>query len=239
MGGVVRAQQNLKVNAAAETVIDKNTNMPSGSALELSRAYFGMQCFWGVESSFAKLRGVLRTRVGYAGGTTHSPTYRNIGDHTEVVELQFDPTLTSYQSLLDWFFRHHDPTIKHKKQYQSAILYEDNIQKESAEASKVVQERRYNRVLETYIKSLDAFYQAEDYHQKYWLRCQSSILRELNLGDRELVMSTLAAKVNAYLAGYDDFDVLKLLSTENGLSDQLVRVIRSIAEAGGDPRACH
>ncbi|RCN26785.1 peptide-methionine (S)-S-oxide reductase, partial [Ancylostoma caninum] len=66
------------------------------SRMSLSRAYLGMQCFWG-ESAFAKLKGVKKTRVGYAGGTTVNPTYRNIGDHTEVTEVQFDPSLISYR----------------------------------------------------------------------------------------------------------------------------------------------
>ncbi|KHJ81295.1 putative peptide-methionine (S)-S-oxide reductase [Oesophagostomum dentatum] len=100
--------------------------------MSLSRAYLGMQCFWG-ESAFAKLKGVKKTRVGYAGGTTINPTYRNIGDHTEVTEVQFDPSLISYRQVLDFFWSHHNPSERRKKQYQSAILYETDDEKKVAE----------------------------------------------------------------------------------------------------------
>ncbi|KHN82475.1 Peptide methionine sulfoxide reductase [Toxocara canis] len=204
------------------------------------RAYVGMQCFWGVESSFAKIDGVMRTRVGYAGGTTQSPTYKNIGDHTEITEVQFDEKVVSYERLLDWFWEHHNPTERHKKQYQSAILYIDDEQKRIAEQSlKHIQEKYGNQKVETYVKKLDQFYQAEDYHQKYWLRCQSAVLSKLNLNDQQVVESTLAAKVNAFLAGYDNFDVLKNLAAQHHLSDDVTKLIEEIARSGGDPRACH
>lgn len=203
----------------------------------LHRAYVGMQCFWGVESSFARLPGVKKTRVGYAGGTTQSPTYHNIGDHTEITELQFDPSLSSYEEILGWFFSHHDPTLKHKKQYQSAILYVDSEQKSAAEKMLLESvKRKYgrNNKVETYVQALDKFYQAENYHQKYWLRTQSAVYRELNLTDADLVDSTLAAKINAFLGGgFTDFDVLEQLKQEHGLSQTVVSLVERIARQGG------
>jgi peptide-methionine (S)-S-oxide reductase len=83
------------------------------------------------------------------------------------------------------------------------------------------------------------FYQAEDYHQKYWLRCQPRIFNELALTDEQVVNSTLSAKLNAFMAGYNNFDVLKQLAKEHNLSDSLVSTVEKIARAGGDPRACH
>lgn len=206
----------------------------------LCRAYLGMQCFWGAESSFAKLDGVMKTRVGYAGGTTQSPNYENIGDHTEITEVQFDDQIVSYERILDWFWEHHNPTDQHKKQYQSAILYVDDTQKRIAEESlKNVQEKYGQQKVETYVKKLEHFYQAEDYHQKYWLRCQRALFTKLSLTDQEVVDSTLATKVNAFLAGFDNFDVLKNLAAAYHLSDDTTKLIEEIARSGGVPGACH
>jgi len=193
-----------------------------------------------VESSFAKIPGVMKTRVGYAGGTTANPTYENIGDHTEITEVQFDESHLGYEKLLDWFWSHHNPTEHNKKQYQSAILYVNDGQKQLAESSlKQIQAKYGNRKVETYIQPVNTFYQAEDYHQKYWLRCQRSVHKKLNLSDAQLVDSPLAAKVNAFLAGYDDFTVLNELAKQYNLDGDTVKLIREIAERGGDPRACH
>uniref|UniRef100_A0A0R3RS23 peptide-methionine (S)-S-oxide reductase n=1 Tax=Elaeophora elaphi TaxID=1147741 RepID=A0A0R3RS23_9BILA len=206
----------------------------------LQRAYLGMQCFWGAESTFAKLDGVLATRVGYAGGTTMSPDYDNIGDHTEITEVQFDEKIISYDQILNYFWRNHDPTRVHKKQYKSAILYINDQQKEAAKQSlKKLQEKYGNRKIDTYVQKLVQFYQAEDYHQKYWLRCQTAIFEKLNLNDEEMVSSLLAAKVNAFLAGYKNFDLLKQLAVKYQLDDDVTKLIESIAVTGGDTSACH
>ncbi|KAH7727374.1 peptide methionine sulfoxide reductase [Aphelenchoides avenae] len=206
--------------------------------MALKKAYWGIGCFWG-ESALAKIRGVEKTRVGYAGGTSVNPTYTNIGDHTEITEVSYNPDVVSYSDLLTWFFSHNDPTEHHKKQYQSAILYVDPEQKELAEAAVAEEQKKRSKKVETYVQKLDKFYQAEDYHQKYWLRCQPRIHKALNLSDAELVDSVLAAKINAYLAGYNDFDELERLSKEHNLDKQLVSEVQAIARAGGDPRACH
>uniref|UniRef100_A0A7E4VBG6 peptide-methionine (S)-S-oxide reductase n=1 Tax=Panagrellus redivivus TaxID=6233 RepID=A0A7E4VBG6_PANRE len=207
-------------------------------AMSLKSAVFGVQCFWGSESAFAKLNGVVKTRVGYAGGTTPNPTYRAISDYTEVVEAQFDDSVVSYQALLDYFWKIHNPSIHRKKQYQSAILYVDEEQKLLAEAS-LARVRAEKPDIETYIAKLDHFYPAEDYHQKYWLRCQDQILSKLKLSDAEIIDSPLTAKINAFLAGFDNYDVLHQLAEEYKLSDSVVKQVEEIARAGGDPRACH
>lgn len=80
----------------------------------LERAYFGLQCFWG-ESAWAKLKGVVVTRVGYAGGKQPNPTYRNIKDHTEITEITFNPKVIEYSSLVDFFWKHHNPAERRKK----------------------------------------------------------------------------------------------------------------------------
>lgn len=139
---------------------------------------------------------------------------------------------------MDYFWGHHDPTLQRKKQYRSAILYLDDEQKGLAEASfKKVKEAKPS--IETYVEKLDHFYQAEDYHQKYWLRCQPKVFNALKLNDQEVVDSPLAAKVNAFMAGYNNYDVLKQLKEEYKLSDEVADEIEEIARRGGDPRACH
>ncbi|TMS34559.1 hypothetical protein L596_002125 [Steinernema carpocapsae] len=207
--------------------------------MTLRKAYFGMQCFWGAESSFAKVTGVLKTRVGYSGGTTKTPTYKSIGDHTEITEVIYDDSVVSYAAILDWFFSHHDATIHRKKQYQSGILYIDEEQKKLAEEALAKARKNAASELETYIQPFTEFTVAESYHQKYWLRCQDAIHQQLQLSDRELIDSPLAAKVNAFLAGYSNFEVLKQLQKEHNLNEGLVAKIEEIARRGGDPRACH
>lgn len=157
-----------------------------------------------------------------------------------MTEVQFDEELTSYEKLLNWFWKHHDPTKQHKKQYKSAILYVDEKQKEMAERSlKMMQEKYGNRTLDTYVVKLDHFYQAENYHQKYWLRCQAAIMEKLNLSDEEMVSSPLAAKVNAFLAGYNNFDVLKQLAHQYKLDEAVTKAIENIARTGGHTSPCH
>lgn len=86
-------------------------------------ATFGVGCFWGPDAQFGALDGVVRTRVGYAGGTKIDPTYHSLGDHTEVFQLDFDPDVVSYTDLLDHVFRSHDPRSQTRKtQYQNIVL---------------------------------------------------------------------------------------------------------------------
>ncbi|KAI6242801.1 Peptide-methionine (S)-S-oxide reductase [Aphelenchoides fujianensis] len=196
----------------------------------LKKAYFGMQCFWG-ESAFGKIDGVLNTRVGYAGGTTKNPTYTSIGDHTEVTELSFDESVVGYKELVHFFFDHHDSTVPHKAQYRSLILWTDEEQKKVAEA--ILEDiKKQQKNVQTKVEKLDVFYEAEGYHQKYWLQSQKRIVKELGLKESELATSQLATKLNAFLAGYDRFDVLKDLAKKHNLSDS-PRRSRDEHRAGG------
>jgi peptide methionine sulfoxide reductase msrA/msrB len=136
-------------------------------------------CFWGMEDILRKLPGVLETRVGYAGGTTDRPTYRDVtrGDtgHAESVEIVFDPSRISYEELLGYFFRMHDPTTLDRQhndvgtQYRSAIFYHDDEQRRTAERVKEQVERsaKWKGKIVTEIVPAGPFWAAEDYHQKY------------------------------------------------------------------------
>jgi peptide methionine sulfoxide reductase msrA/msrB len=139
-------------------------------------------CFWGMEEILRKIPGVLETRVGYAGGTFRNPTYRDVttGEtgHAETVEVVFDPGRISYEELLRYFFRMHDPTTLDRQghdvgtQYRSAIFYHDEGQRRTAERVKAEVERsgKWKGKIVTEIVPAGTFYPAEDYHQKYLVK---------------------------------------------------------------------
>ena len=144
-------------------------------------ALFGMGCFWGAERKFWKVHGVYSTAVGYAGGHTPNPTYREVCSgmtgHNEVVRVVFDPKVVSYDALLKVFWENHDPTQGMRQgndvgtQYRSGIYYYDEAQRRAAESSrdafqKELASARYGAIT-TEILPAPEFYYAEDYHQQY------------------------------------------------------------------------
>ncbi|MBN1268035.1 MAG: peptide-methionine (S)-S-oxide reductase MsrA [Kiritimatiellae bacterium] len=145
----------------------------------MQKATFGAGCFWGVQDAFNRVKGVVSTQVGYAGGRTVNPTYKQVcaGDtgHAEVCEVTYDPSQVSYEQLLDVFWRIHDPTQVNRQgwdmgdQYRSVIFYHTAEQKAEAEASKKKFGRsgRYRRPIATAIEAAGPFYRAEEYHQQY------------------------------------------------------------------------
>lgn len=144
-----------------------------------NKATFGAGCFWGVETAFRQIPGVIATTVGYEGGTLNNPSYEDVCSsttgHAEVVEVEFDPAEVGYNALLDVFWNNHNPTTLNRQgpdvgaQYRSAIFYNDEEQKELAERSKELmsQTGRFNRPIVTEIVPATTFYRAEDYHQQY------------------------------------------------------------------------
>ena len=143
----------------------------------IQKALFGAGCFWGVEEHFRTIIGVTKTEVGYSGGHTKNPTYESIcyenTDHAEVLLLEFDDDLISYNSLLDEFWKCHDPTTLNRqgpdvgRQYRSVIYYYNDMQKNFANKSKAKQQDRFQNKIVTEISHVDIFYKAEEYHQKY------------------------------------------------------------------------
>lgn len=143
------------------------------------KAMFGAGCFWGVETTFRNIQGVTNAAVGYAGGTTENPTYEDVcckdTGHAEVVEVEFDPALVSYEQLLDVFWANHDPTTLNRQgpdvgsQYRSAIFYYNPEQRAAAEQSKAEMEKsgKFRRPIVTQIEAAPKFYRAEEYHQRY------------------------------------------------------------------------
>ena len=146
---------------------------------QTEKATFGAGCFWGVEATFRQVPGVTATAVGYEGGTLKNPTYKDVctdtTGHAEVVQVEFDPALVSYDTLLNVFWENHNPTTlnfqgpDYGTQYRSAIFYHSPEQQAEAEASKDKwnQSGRFKRPIVTEIVPAQTFYAAEDYHQQY------------------------------------------------------------------------
>jgi len=145
-------------------------------------AYLGGGCFWCLEAAFKMVRGVKSAVSGYAGGTKPDPTYGQVcggaTGHAEVVKVEFDRTLISFEGILDVFFALHDPTTPNRQgndigpQYRSIILYTDDLQKEIAQnyTKRLEQERIFDKPVITEIKPLENFYPAEANHQNYYAR---------------------------------------------------------------------
>jgi peptide-methionine (S)-S-oxide reductase len=145
----------------------------------MEKARFAMGCFWGSEAAFRQVPGVTATTVGYSGGTTVNPTYKEVCTHTtghaEVVEVEYDPQQVSYKQLLDVFWENHDPTTLNRQgpdvgtQYRSAIYFINQEQESAARASKAAREAsgEFDRPIVTEITAAAPFYRAEEYHQQY------------------------------------------------------------------------
>ncbi len=146
-------------------------------AAETETAVFGAGCFWCVEAYFEQQAGVKNVVSGYAGGPENNPNYKQVSagstGHAEVVQVEFDPAVTSYEKLVEFFWKTHDPTDGRGvapdfgKQYRSIILYRDDEQKAVAEKSKAAAAARLGKPVATEIVALTKFFPGEDYHQDY------------------------------------------------------------------------
>jgi len=145
----------------------------------MAKATFAAGCFWGVEETFRHIPGVLSTAVGYTGGQTKNPTYKEVctdkTGHAEAIEIEFDPAKVSYPQLLDVFFKNHNPTTLNRQgpdvgtQYRSAVFFHNAEQE--AEARKAIadleKQKAFPRPIVTQVVPAVDFYRAEEYHQKY------------------------------------------------------------------------
>ena len=134
-------------------------------------------CFWGPEIKFSKLKGVLKTEVGYCGGHTEKTSYEEVctgnTNHAEVVKLEFDPSQIPYSEILDFFFEIHDPTTLNSQgpdigtQYRSEIFYSNDNQKKIAETILDKYNKKFSGKVVTKISKIKNYSLAEEYHQKY------------------------------------------------------------------------
>ena len=165
----------LLISASAGRAQTKDMN---GSTNHTEIATLGGGCFWCTEAVFQMLPGVKSVASGYAGGTKENPTYKEVcaGDtgHAEVIQMEYDPKVVSYEKLLETFWEAHDPTTPnrqgndHGTQYRSIILYSSEAQRSAAEKSKAEEQKALGKPIVTEIVPLKKFYKAEGYHQDYY-----------------------------------------------------------------------
>ena len=178
---------------------------------------------------------MVRTRVGYAGGTSANPTYRSLGDQSETIQIDYDPAQITYQELLDVFWDSHSPTARAwSRQYASIIFYHDEEQRRLAEASLEREADRLGKPIFTVVVPFSEFYLAEAYHQKYRLQQQPDLLGEFRAiypDDEDFVNSTAVARVNGYLGGNGTLEALQAEIQSLGLSPEAQEKLLGIVSA--------
>ncbi|GBG85685.1 hypothetical protein CBR_g40417 [Chara braunii] len=185
-------------------------------------ATFALGSFWTAEAVFGCFPGVIRTRVGYAGGNKVNPDYNHIVDHAEAVEIDYDPSVISYEELLDIFWKNHNPTQSFGqgpdvgRQYRSIILTRDAEEEQLAKETKKSEQTKYvARDIKTEIRRFDVFYPAEPVHQKFELKQRPQLMQLVSdLSEAELMQSTKAAQLNAYAAGLCPHRIMKEIDSK-------------------------
>ena len=165
---------------AHEESSQQSPSASGGQASGLQRATFAAGCFWCVEADFDKVRGVVSTVSGYTGGRVSNPTYEQVSrggtGHTEAVEITFDPTVVSYEALLEHYWKNVDPFVAHRQfcdvgdQYRPEIFVHTPAQRAAAEASKQRLQARVHEPIVVRISDAQPFYRAEAYHQDYYTK---------------------------------------------------------------------
>jgi len=174
--------------------------------------------------------------VGYAGGTTDNPTYSTIGDHSETVQIEYDPEQISYRDLLDVFWAVYNPSVYNAtRQYMSIIFYHDDEQKQMATETKALEEAKRQGKIWTEIVPATGFYLAEDYHQKYYLRRIPQLESEFEAIYPEIndfVNSTAVARINGYAVGLGTQATFQEELDSLGLSSAGKTKVLELAEGG-------
>ncbi len=194
-----------------ELITGKIPELDKRTHENLKTATFSLGCFWGPDSKFGAIPGVVRTRVGYAGGKKENPTYHDLGGHTETIQIDYDPQKITYEELLKVFWNSHDPTISRVTQYKSIIFYHKGQREKANESMERVAEN-YNDSLTTELRPFSEFYRAEDYHQKYHLRQNklfSNAFERIFPDTKDFVDSTAVARANGYVSGYGKIETKK------------------------------
>ncbi len=180
--------------------------------------------------------------MGYTGGNSRDPDYYNLENHSEAIQVKYDPEVITYKDLLRIFWDSHDPfTATFSRQYQTAVFYHDDNQKKLAEESKESMASMGEKAVYTKIRPLNQFYSAENYHQKYMLRSSPALMvefKELYSDVNDLVSSTAVARVNGYLGGNGSCDQLKSEISNFGLSEQGMEILLKAACGGNVDMSC-
>ena len=166
----------------------------------------------------------MRTRVGYAGGIKENPTYHNLGDYTETLQIDYDPNIISYKDLCHLYWETHNSCYNsYSRQYMSIVFYHDDGQKEIVDKMKNQLEQNNNRKVYTEIIPYTQFYMAENYHQKYYLQLIREIMSDFKTiypDFKEFINSTAAAKINGYVKGLGKLELLIQDIDSFGLSEK-------------------
>jgi peptide-methionine (S)-S-oxide reductase len=203
---------------------------------ELATATLGLGCFWGPDARFGVAPGVVRTRVGYCGGDTPRPTYESLGRHVEAVQVEHDPARLSFRQVLDLFGAWHDPgRPSPKRQYASAIFWADEEQRRIARGWIASRREAEGDGLATTLEPLERFWLAEAYHQKYRLRHHEPLLDHFRgrYSGRQFLDSTVAARLNGFVAGHGDPDLLESELPLYGLSGGAAAELRDLVAGRG------
>jgi methionine-S-sulfoxide reductase len=180
------------------------------------------------------IEGVIRTRVGYAGGRQANPTYHHIGDHTETVQVDYDPQRISYSQLLTVFWQSHKPTGRSRsRQYMRAIFYSDDNQRRLALESKAALAQQIGQAVQTDVLPLRSFTMAENYHQKYLLKQHYRLNAEMTRiypQHHDFVDSTAVARLNGYVGGYGNKGQFPKDIDRLGLSDAGKTALREVVK---------
>jgi peptide-methionine (S)-S-oxide reductase len=198
--------------------------------MRLDNVTFGMGCFWGPEARFGYHSGILRTRVGYAGGKEGQPTSKNTLDYTEVLQVQFNAELLSLEQIVNQFFNQHNTTrAPRSMKYRSLLLFENEEQK-SKMLQKLEEIKHIHGNSYTSVEPLYSFYEADFRHQKYYLQRWKPVYekwQELHVEKDSLVESTLAARLNGLSKGCGSLEEL-MQEFPDSAYDSLWSVIREV-----------
>lgn len=180
---------------------------------------------------------MVRTRVGYSGGTKKDPTYHSLGDQTETIQIEYDPKIVSFEKLLEIFWKSHRSTDRpYSRQYMAAVFYHNDNQKMLAEKSLGEVAAKTGSKIYTLIVPATRFYKAEPYHQKYRLRQARElmgVLKSIYPKDEDLVDSTIAARLNGYLYGYAARADPEAVVADSGLNpEQSAKVLDALKGRG-------
>ena len=172
---------------------------------------------------------MIRTRVGYAGGTKKFPTYQDLGDHTEAVNIIYNTQEITFEHLLSLFWSNHNPTLTSRQQYMSIIFYYNDEQKQLAQKSiTIAKEKNISNEIHTEIRPMNTFFDAEYYHQKYTLQYLHPwlvVALQIQQGD-ELIRSHACAKVNGLLSGHGSIELLEEINQYLGLTDKIMEYMK-------------
>ena len=164
--------------------------------------------------------------MGYAGGKKKHPTYQNLGDHTEVIQIQYDPCKISFKQLLSLFWKNHNPSISYQKQYWSIILYINEEQKSVAQDFLQLYKKESLATIYTQIIPFEEYHHAESYHQKYILQTHPWIIVAVNVQSaKDLIQSQICTKLNGFLSSYGTHDELVEVAKTFGLNEKMVEYI--------------